>query len=306
MVHAQLEHAVARGLRQPGEAQRHAPLIVVAGGAGVGRRLPRQHVAQRFLGAGLADAAGDAGDPRARCAPRPARPRPSSAACVSATSTRLARIELALGHAADHGGGGAALEAPRRRRRARRGWGRPAPRTGRPAPACGCRSRRRTPTQSPARRAAGRRGHGLGGPERAHAACRRRRGGRAQHLGIVERQGPVADDLVVLVALAGDEQRVARPKRREGGPDRLRPVADLDARPVPPPAPRGGSRPGSSVRGLSSVTIASSASRAAISPISGRLPASRSPPQPNTTTSRPAVCGRSASSALASASGLWA
>ncbi len=40
-------------------------------------------------------------------------------------------------------------------------------------------------------------------------------------------------------------------------------------------------------RGLSSVTMATSARRAAISPISGRLPRSRSPPAPNTTTSLP-------------------
>ena len=39
---------------------------------------------------------------------------------------------------------------------------------------------------------------------------------------------------------------------------------------------------GSSERGLSEVTITTSASRAAISPISGRLPRSRSPPAPNT------------------------
>ena len=45
--------------------------------------------------------------------------------------------------------------------------------------------------------------------------------------------------------------------------------------------------PGSSVRGLSEVTTATSASSAAIRPMSGRLPLSRSPPQPNTTTSRP-------------------
>src|SRR5437588_1603512 len=43
---------------------------------------------------------------------------------------------------------------------------------------------------------------------------------------------------------------------------------------------------GSSLRGLSSVTITRSASRAAIAPIIGRLPASRSPPQPNTTMRR--------------------
>ena len=51
---------------------------------------------------------------------------------------------------------------------------------------------------------------------------------------------------------------------------------------------------GSSLRGLSSVTTSTSASRAAISPIIGRLPGSRSPPAPITTTSRPVVSGRSA------------
>ena len=48
-----------------------------------------------------------------------------------------------------------------------------------------------------------------------------------------------------------------------------------------------GSRAGSSVRGLSSVTTSTSASRAPISPITGRLPVSRSPPAPMTSTSRP-------------------
>ena len=49
---------------------------------------------------------------------------------------------------------------------------------------------------------------------------------------------------------------------------------------------------GSSVRGLSSVTTSTSASRAAISPMIGRLPGSRSPPAPITTISRPPVSGR--------------
>jgi hypothetical protein len=48
---------------------------------------------------------------------------------------------------------------------------------------------------------------------------------------------------------------------------------------------------GSSVRGLSEVRTATSASRAAASPMSGRLPRSRSPPQPNTATRRPGVSG---------------
>ena len=46
-------------------------------------------------------------------------------------------------------------------------------------------------------------------------------------------------------------------------------------------------RSGSSVRGLSDVAMAMSASRTAISPIGARLPRSRSPPAPNTTMTRP-------------------
>ncbi len=63
---------------------------------------------------------------------------------------------------------------------------------------------------------------------------------------------------------------------------------------------------GFSVRGLSLVTMATSANRAATAPISGRLPGSRSPPAPNTTMSRPETNGRSAVSARSRASGVWA
>ena len=63
---------------------------------------------------------------------------------------------------------------------------------------------------------------------------------------------------------------------------------------------------GSSVRGLSLVTTARSASAATSAPILGRLPGSRSPPQPNTQISRRRVSGRSAPSTLRSASGVWA
>ena len=51
---------------------------------------------------------------------------------------------------------------------------------------------------------------------------------------------------------------------------------------------------GSSVRGLSEVMTARSASRAPMPPMSGRLPRSRSPPQPNTTSTRPSVTARAA------------
>ena len=114
----------------------------------------------------------------------------------------------------------------------------------------------------------------LGRPEAAHDAvppASRRR--RAQHLGIVERQCPVADDLAGLVALAGDQQRVAGGERREGRADRLVAVADLEGAAGAGQHRRAdrGRRP--RCAGLSSVTMTTSASRAAISPISGRLPA---------------------------------
>ena len=44
----------------------------------------------------------------------------------------------------------------------------------------------------------------------------------------------------------------------------------------------------------------------AICPILARLPLSRAPPHPNTTTSLPVAAGRSAASAAARASGVWA
>ena len=63
---------------------------------------------------------------------------------------------------------------------------------------------------------------------------------------------------------------------------------------------------GSSERGLSEVTIATSASRAAIAAICGRLPRSRSPPQPKTAITRPAVSSRAAPSTFSSESGVCA
>ena len=63
---------------------------------------------------------------------------------------------------------------------------------------------------------------------------------------------------------------------------------------------------GSSERGLSEVTITASASRRATAPISGRLPGSRSPPQPNTQISRRAVSSRAAARTFSSESGVWA
>ena len=99
-------------------------------------------------------------------------------------------------------------------------------------------------------------------------------------------------------------RRPARAGQRRGGWRRARSPISI----APGAAARIAARISAaiSVRGLSSVTMTMSASRVAISPMIGRLPRSRSPPAPNTTTTRPVVKGRSDASALSSASGLWA
>ena len=116
---------------------------------------------------------------------------------------------------------------------------------------------------------------------------------------VVERDAPVADDLALLVTLAGDDAR-----RRRRGP---RAERQADGR-----APVGlddhahaAVRPGTPARissmmasGILAARVVGgherrrSARRAPISPMSGRLPRSRSPPQPNTTSTRPAAMAR--------------
>ncbi len=272
--------------------------MIVVGRVGRVRR-PRgaQYRAQHFLGRGLADAAGHrdhaareagAGETRRARAGRPAC-RPPAAACV-------ARQPSGRDAPAPRRRRG---RAPRRHDRARRRSRPAAPRTDRPAAACGCRSRRRW------RRS-----------RRCVPSGLRQFGGRPQRL---TRHLPVgaprshrrtaargADDLALLVALAGDHQHVA------GAQTRPAPAAIAASRPADLQRARAAGQhaarmvAGSSLRGLSSVTMARSARRAAASPISGRLPGSRSPPAPNTTCSRPCVCGRSAVSRRSSASGVWA
>ena len=61
-------------------------------------------------------------------------------------------------------------------------------------------------------------------------AARRRASAAARHLDVVERQRPVADHLVLLVSLAGDQHEIARRARR-GSPARSpRAVDDREAR----------------------------------------------------------------------------
>ena len=58
MVHAELEHGILCVLREPGEAERRADMIVQVSGAGMHRAEDGKCRRQRILGAGLADAAG--------------------------------------------------------------------------------------------------------------------------------------------------------------------------------------------------------------------------------------------------------
>ena len=100
-----------------------------------------------------------------------------------------------------------------------------------------------------------------------------------------------------------------RPRRRasdDRARDRAAPVrVDLDVQPVPWRT-SWMIASGSSERGLSEVTIATSASSAATFPISGRFPRSRSPPAPKTTITRPAPRSRAARRTVASESGVCA
>ena len=134
----------------------------------------------------------------------------------------------------------------------------------------------------------------------ARAAPRARPRGR--------RTGRAAGELLaLLVALAGDQDDVARLGELDRALDRrARGRARPRARASTPARISSMIASGSSLRGLSEVTIATSASSEAIRPISGRLPRSRSPPQPKTQITRPVASSRAVRSTFSSASGLCA
>ena len=141
-------------------------------------------------------------------------------------------------------------------------------------------------------------GRGLERAGRELARPRRARAGscgglqRAQrfacHLGSSNGRSRLRDLLPALVPLAGDHDDVARPGQLDRALDRrARGRARPPARRRIPARISSMIACGSSLRGLSEVTIATSASSVAIRPISGRLPRSRSPPQPKTQITRP-------------------
>ena len=223
-------------------------------------------------------------------------------ACERARAAR-ARSRKRLEHIVDDqqrrvGGKARRVARARRRRgrrrpsaRPRRSHGRRGCRPGwrrrhRPCRACGCRWKCR------ARRPAARRISPRAWPRpwrrRSTArSCHLALQGRGDRVVVGERQHAVADDLAGLVALAGDQQHVAcfaARRCRRGWPAARSPISV-----APGAAARMAARiaAGCSLRGLSSVTMTRSAFSAAMRPMIGRLPASRSPPAPNTTTSLP-------------------
>ena len=134
------------------------------------------------------------------------------------------------------------------------------------------------------------------------ALARARRERRRHDFLVAEGAALVAVDLVILVALARRSARRPRSPQSSalrGSRARDRARCGRACRPECPAAMSATIACGDSLRGLSSVMTMSSASSAAIAPMIGRLPGSRSPPQPNTTTSRPAQCARAARQRLA-------
>ena len=147
----------------------------------------------------------------------------------------------------------------------------------RPATAC-----RRLRALRAARRGRRRDGRRRRCPARSRGPCRRRRRRRPARASRTAR------------AIAA-----ARSGSTTNSPAELIPAAALRA----PSLISARMASGSSERGLSLVRNATSAPKTAAAPISGRLPRSRSPPQPSTSRTRPGTSSRTVSSRLVTAAG---
>ena len=302
VVHADLEHAEGRVGRQARERQRHAPMIVERRGRGVRRRRSPTAPARAISLALVLPTEPVIGEDSCRAAPPRgfARAAPCRAAC---RRRRTAGRPPAIGRetsAAD----GAGLEGARdvvvavvrvaldgdeqvaglERARVDRDAGRgPFERRGRrpraPAPSSFGVQSGRVMRRSPAPPA----------------------------LSSASENGSTRSPTIWPVSWPLPAMTSASPGSSSLTPSRIASARSPISRAPGAPA-RIAARiaAGFSERGLSSVTMTTSAARAAIAPIIGRLPGSRSPPQPKTTMSRPVTNGRSAASAFSSASGLCA
>ena len=151
-------------------------------------------------------------------------------------------------------------------------------------------------------------------PDQPYPIARRSRFGLGP---LVPGHRPVGTDDRALVALAGQQDRVAGPSALEGGRDGVAPVRDEPAGPGRAARPAASAPAAiasriacrSSPRGSSSVTTTRRQRSAAIRPMSGRFATSRSPAEPKTAITPPpraAATGASRSSTVSSEAGLWA
>ena len=225
----------------------------------MGLAVGRKREAQRLLGAGLADRAGDADDLRLRARARRAR---------EVAQRRRARRRTTRSGAVP----GSAARACRRRPTASAGAGRERRGHEVVAVAVVALDARRTPRPAATR---------AGVDRDAGDGCRQRARPRSARIAcaiastvqsaLMPRPPPAsaaataswslngkhlfADDLAGFMALAGDQQHVAAAQLGDRGADRLAAVADLDRAGRSLRGWRRGSRPAVSLRGLSSVTI---------------------------------------------------
>ena len=268
------------------------------------RAAGREHRAQHLLGARLADRPGDRDDARLRPRARGSTQALHRLQRVVHRKHRAVGGEAGGAIARDHRRGRARIERRARHSRGRLGV---SPLIAKKrSPGSSVRVSIETPPTARLSGALGidrerrRRSAGSTAPSCRLPQCRPRL------VRVAERQDPVADDLPEFhgpCRRSSAHRRQPASRRRRGSPKRDRRFRSRRAR-RRESAPR--IAPAFSERGLSSVTITTSAERVAISPMIGRLPASRSPPQPKTRTMRPLTYGRSAAIAFSSASGLCA
>ena len=322
--HRHLEHEHVGVGRRLEHGQRQADLGVEVLAVGVDRA--RQQRPGDVLDRGLADRAGDPDHARAELAPPgtgqrlqrgqrvidgedPARPSFRSCSRRYPGDKRPERgaHDDAPGAGLDRGGGELAAvgalaaqaeeevagagRAGVDRRPPRRAWRRPRRRTSAPIAAAICPASRFMPRRSPLTAAA------------AQQLL-------AGHLAVVEGDlATVLELLALLVALAGDHHRVARPARARR---RARSRRAGRARTSTPPVAGPGEDLGDDRLRVLGARVVGGDDRqvgqpsAPALPIFGRLSRSRSPPAPKTEITLPSVSRRAAARTLSSESGVWA
>ena len=208
----------------PRQRQRHAPVVVEAASA-AWTGPAGQHVAQHLLGRGLADRPGDRDHRAPRARPRRAAERLQRGLHVVHDQQRRVRGDARRARATT-----SAAAAPRQRIATKSCPSRASVSATNRSPGAsvrlsidtpGAQSRWPRPPVAAGASAAVHSAHAAPPVERGH--------GHAGLFGVVEGQHVVADDLPGLVALAGDQQRVAWAKGIDPAQDGFGPVAHLQS-----------------------------------------------------------------------------